>query len=544
MKYFKIFNKKKKTSVPPQFMEEYPNDTHEETPNQGNDTIEMEAELTIETNHIDEKNKEIHDLQRKYLNLYKKMEEQENYIQDIQTSLFGVRDYLLRNLEEKEAKYLNLDNNVSLLAEKTREDLDKGRAVFSDSVSKIHKVSEEVDKSANFMDNLSVQTGKMGKTLEFIRSIANSTNLLALNAGIEAARVGEMGRGFAVVAEEVRKLAENSKKRTEEIYDTIDGILSETQMATNLAHKNRESLAHTATYVQEAGAELEKITGDIKLVSAQSLKTDDDLLNLTRNMKQATYMLEYVFMAINNLKNSIENQKTQIGQVLYSLNEDFQFRSMADLFGGFYISLKEGDRKGANKVIMKGLEMNVPAQELLSSVVERSVMVLGQEQIHRMVPLSEIYLNGKIVEEAMDVLIPLLPENRPLLPTLVIGNAYGDYHNLGRKIVATFLKLAGFNVVDLGLSVDNKKFVETAIEHEAKLICVSSLILHTAKEILEIRELLIKHNREDIKILVGGAPFNIDKTLAYTLGADRAAENAIEAIKVAKELTGVMEGVK
>ena len=152
-------------------------------------------------------------------------------------------------------------------------------------------------------------------------------------------------------------------------------------------------------------------------------------------------------------------------------------------------------------------------------------------------------MNGRIIEEALDMLLPLIPAiQQENIGTIVIGNAFGDYHALGRKIVSTFLKLAGFEVIDLGLSVDNRKFVETVVKQTgAKLVCVSALIIHTAKEVIGLRKQLDQHGLTDVKILVGGAPFNFEPRLAEEVGATGMARNAVGAIRVAKEMLGVFQ---
>jgi methylmalonyl-CoA mutase cobalamin-binding domain/chain len=143
----------------------------------------------------------------------------------------------------------------------------------------------------------------------------------------------------------------------------------------------------------------------------------------------------------------------------------------------------------------------------------------------------------------MDILLPILEKEhkKDKLGKVVIGNAFGDYHALGRKIISTFLRMAGFEVTDLGLSVPNEKFVEVVKETKANLICVSALILHTAEEVAELRELLDKKGLKQVKILVGGAPFNFEPRLVQTVKADAMAANGIEAIKAAKELLGLLK---
>ena len=97
----------------------------------------------------------------------------------------------------------------------------------------IRNLSSSVDEAGKVIDSLNSKSEEISKVLSVIQSIAEQTNLLALNAAIEAARAGEAGRGFAVVADEVRSLASNTQQATESIRGMIDGLQNGARSAVN-----------------------------------------------------------------------------------------------------------------------------------------------------------------------------------------------------------------------------------------------------------------------------------------------------------------------
>ncbi|MBK5478680.1 methyl-accepting chemotaxis protein [Pseudomonas sp. TH21] len=151
------------------------------------------------------------------------------------------------------------------------EDSKHGHYQISETISSIQNLVDEVLGASNKAEGLAVQAQDISKVLEVIRGIAGQTNLLALNAAIEAARAGEAGRGFAVVADEVRSLAQRTQDSTEEIEQMITGIQQGTQDTVDALNSSAEHAGQTLQRANSAGSALEKITAAISQISERNL---------------------------------------------------------------------------------------------------------------------------------------------------------------------------------------------------------------------------------------------------------------------------------
>ncbi len=142
----------------------------------------------------------------------------------------------------------------------------EGDRVVSEAIEQIERLAAEVGHSTEAMGLLKRESDKIGGVLDVIKSVAQQTNLLALNAAIEAARAGEAGRGFAVVADEVRSLAQRTQKSTEEIEQLIAGLQSGTQQVATVMDNSRTLTDSSVELTRRAGNSLENITRTVSTI--------------------------------------------------------------------------------------------------------------------------------------------------------------------------------------------------------------------------------------------------------------------------------------
>jgi methyl-accepting chemotaxis protein len=146
----------------------------------------------------------------------------------------------------------------------------EGDKVVGEAIAQIERLAKEVGNSTEAMGHLKRESDKIGGVLDVIKSVAQQTNLLALNAAIEAARAGEAGRGFAVVADEVRSLAQRTQKSTEEIEELIVGLQTGTQQVATIMDNSRSLTDSSVELTRRAGGSLESITRTVSAIQSMN----------------------------------------------------------------------------------------------------------------------------------------------------------------------------------------------------------------------------------------------------------------------------------
>jgi len=147
-----------------------------------------------------------------------------------------------------------------------------GMQVVTQTIDSINELAGEVDRASDVIHKLEEDSNAIGVVLDVIRGIAEQTNLLALNAAIEAARAGEQGRGFAVVADEVRTLASRTQQSTAEIQQMIEKLQGGTSNAVKVMESGRSRAKHSVERAAEAGTSLKTITKSVAVISDMNVQ--------------------------------------------------------------------------------------------------------------------------------------------------------------------------------------------------------------------------------------------------------------------------------
>jgi methyl-accepting chemotaxis protein len=163
-------------------------------------------------------------------------------------------------------------SEASIAATETDQAVQRGSLVMQNTIKTIVDMSGEIAGTASVINQLEEDSVRIGKVMEVIHGIAEQTNLLALNAAIEAARAGEAGRGFAVVADEVRNLARRTADSTNEINQIIANVQSGTSNAAKAIQNGQSISERSVTQVKEAGAILDTISVSVDAMRAKNIQ--------------------------------------------------------------------------------------------------------------------------------------------------------------------------------------------------------------------------------------------------------------------------------
>lgn len=220
--------------------------------------------------------------------------------------------------------------NAAQVAERNKLIASEGGNSVSETVKKMMQIANVVRTSAEKIEKLGESSKEIGEIISVIDEIADQTNLLALNAAIEAARAGEQGRGFAVVADEVRKLAERTTEATKQIAQMIKGIQKETDEAVRAMQAGTEEVNKGIELADRAGSSLEQIVSSsqevwdlINQIAAATEEQSSTAEQIAKNISSISQVTADTAARVQDVAKSSEDLAKQM-EMLHSMLEKFK----------------------------------------------------------------------------------------------------------------------------------------------------------------------------------------------------------------------------
>jgi len=201
---------------------------------------------------------------------------------------------------------------------------ERGQTVLAVTQSEINKLAADVEQAAAVIHALEQDSDRIGGVLDVIRGIAEQTNLLALNAAIEAARAGEQGRGFAVVADEVRSLASRTQESTEEIQGMIESLQQASRQAVSVMGTGQDQARDTVAHADGARLSLEEILQSVSTISGTSGSIASAAIQQSHSVDQINktiVSISEVAEQTNLGATELEGSSTELGAVATRLQE-------------------------------------------------------------------------------------------------------------------------------------------------------------------------------------------------------------------------------
>lgn len=263
----------------------------------------------------------------------------------------------IQNTTEEITKIVSLSEQSTLIAE-------KGRTEIQKTIKALVSLSLMVEKTSRSTERLIQSTNKINKILRTIEEIADKTNLLSLNAAIEAARSGEAGKGFAVVADEVSKLSEKTRQAVKEISNTISELRLQSDEALKIISSGHHLASEGVLISESAEKELQKIIDHFKNVTDRLQKISaiseeqtqnlenfaSNLIQITKNIEGNTKSVEEILKALEYLKKDSESLRKTASEYEFTEETKVKIEHLQQIIQDFARDcskiLEDGVRKG------------------------------------------------------------------------------------------------------------------------------------------------------------------------------------------------------